>query len=263
MTAIPKKCCSLSGGAGREISCSRHHSNIELAVVSAKESPKHTRAVNLILATRRRAGTTMPDLKNRGRREDGMGQRVCAVAGRRLLWSLLILVCLLCLQHSSAAAQVREQISSGWQKEPFDKPVMSEVVFGKNSEYLAVLFCCWNIRVYEKQGNMLKMIWDWQKFSGADGFKEDFLVRDVDADGKEEVAFRTSKASFCRVESSAVLYFPGKRTVCLLQHDGELGLYLSPNLKDDMKSREWLVKYWQDWYRGDITKLTVTYDAQP
>jgi hypothetical protein len=65
------------------------------------------------------------------------------------------------------------------------------------------------------------------------------------------------------LESAAVLYSPEKRTVCLLQHDGEIGLHLSPNLKDNQKAREWLVKYWQDWYREDLNKITVTYDAEP
>ena len=189
-----------------------------------------------------------------------MGHRICTVAGKRSLLPLLVLVCLQC---SSAGAQTKEQTSADQQGRLFDRPVVAEAAFGKDNKYLAMLFCCWDIEVYERQGNMQKMIWDWNTFDGAEGFKEDFVVRDVDADGSTEVAFRTSKTNFCRLESAAVLYSPEKKIVCLLQDDGETGLHLSPNLKDNQKAREWLVKYWQDWYKGDLNKITVTYDAKP
>jgi hypothetical protein len=183
-----------------------------------------------------------------------MGRRIWIIAGKCLLLPLAV-----CLQCFWAAAQTNEQP----QKWSLDRPALAEAVFGKDDKYVAALYCCWHIRVYVQQGNRKGMIWDWDKFDGGEGFKDDFLVRDVDGDGNEEVAFRISKSNFCRLESAAVLYSPERRIVFLLRHDGEIGLHLSPNLKDNQKAREWLVKYWQDWYKGDLNKIAVTYDAEP
>lgn len=187
-----------------------------------------------------------------------MKRRIQIIAGACLLLSLVV-----CLQCSRAVAQTREQISSKQQKWSLDRHAEAEVVFGKDDKYFAVLLCCWHILVYEQQGNRQVVIWDWDKFDGGVGEKNDFLVRDADGDGNEEVAFQISKLNFCLIENAAVLYSPEKRIVFLLKYDGDIGLHLSPNLKDNQKVREWLVKYWREWHRADLNKITVTYDAEP
>jgi hypothetical protein len=186
---------------------------------------------------------------------------------KRLI-QLIAAICLVlslaaCLVCSRVAAQPREQGSPDQQKLSPDRPAEAEFVFGKDGRYSAALLCCWRILVYEQQGNRRVMIWDWDKFDGGEGFKNDFLVRDVDGDENEEVAFQIGKMNFCFLENAAALYSPEKRIVFLLKYDGDIGLHLSPNLKDNHKVREWLIKYWQERYRADLNKITVTYDAEP
>jgi hypothetical protein len=187
-----------------------------------------------------------------------MRRQIRIVAGKFLLFPLLV-----SLECSWAAGQSKDEVTAGQQKGSPDRPALAEARFGQHDQYLAALFCCWHVRVYERRGSREEIIWDWDKFGGGEGFKDDFLVRDVDEDGNKEVAFRISKANFCRLESAAVAYSPEKRTAFLLRHDGEIGLHLSPNLKDNHKTRDWLIKYWQDWYKGDLSKITVAYDAEP
>jgi hypothetical protein len=187
-----------------------------------------------------------------------MKHRIQVIAGTCLLLSLAV-----CVQCSWAVGQTKEQISSKQQKWSLDRHAEAEVGFGKDNKYFAALLCCWHILVYEQQGNKEVIIWDWHGFDEGLGEKNDFLVRDVDGDGNEEVAFQISKLNFCHLENAAVLYSPEKRIVFLLKYDGDIDLHLSPNLKDNPKVREWLVKYWQEAHRVDLNKITVTYDAEP
>jgi len=139
----------------------------------------------------------------------------------------------------------------------------AEIAFGKDHRYVAALLCCWRIVVYEQQAGKQVVNWEWDKFEGTVGEKKDFLVRDVDGDGNEEVAFQVTQMNMCLEENVAVLYSPEKQAVFLLKFDGESTAHLSPNLKDNQKVREWLVTYWQDRHRVDPAKITISYDAQP
>ncbi len=174
----------------------------------------------------------------------------------------LLLLGLLCPGSTDAIARTRVQNPSATQKGSVERPVISRVVFGKDGRYAAVLFCCWHISVYDQQGGKASLIWDWDKSEGEDGFKEDLVVQDVDGDGNEEVAFRSTKTTFCVTVSAAVVYAPVRRLAFLLRYDGEAGVHLSPGLKEDPKTREWLVSYWRQWYKDDPGKLTITYDAE-
>jgi len=186
-----------------------------------------------------------------------MKHRTQIMAGACLFFSLA--GCLV----SRAAAQTQEQSSSRQHKWSLGKPAEAEIPFGKDDKYFAALLCCWRIVIYEQQAGKQATNWDWDKFDGAVGEKKDFLVRDVDGDGNEEVAFQVTKMNMCLEESIAILYSPEKRTVFLLKFDGDSALRLSPNLKDNQKVRDWLVTYWQDRHRVDPAKITTTYDAQP
>lgn len=187
-----------------------------------------------------------------------MKRRIQIIAGTCLLFSLAV-----CLQCSWAVAQTKEPVSSKQQKLSLDRPAEAKFIFGKNDKYSAVLLCCWHILVYEQRGDRQVIIWDWDKFDGAVGQKDDLLVRDVDEDGDEELIFQISKLNMCLTENTAVLYSPEKRTVFLLKYDGDTSLRLSPNLKDNQKIKECLVKYWQERRRVDLNKISVTYDAEP
>jgi hypothetical protein len=162
-----------------------------------------------------------------------------------------------CVPCSWAAAQ------SGGEKCSLGLPAEAEVAFGKEGRFSAVLLCCWRVVVCETRGETRELVWDWDKSDGGVGFKEDFLVRDVDGDGSEEVAFQVSKASFCTVENEAVLYSPERRHVFLLKYDGDIRLRLSPSLKDNQKVRDWMIGYWRGRCGADLQKITITYDAEP
>lgn len=187
-----------------------------------------------------------------------MKRRIQIIAGTCLLFSLAVH-----LQRSWAVAQTKEPVSSKQQKLSLDRPAEAKFIFGKNDKYSAVLLCCWHILVYEQRGDRQVIIWDWDKFDGAVGQKDDLLVRDVDEDGDEELIFQISRLNMCLTENTTVLYSPEKRTVFLLKYDGDTSLRLSPNLKDNQKIKECLVKYWQERRRVDLNKISVTYDAEP
>jgi len=183
-----------------------------------------------------------------------MKLRIQTIRGMCLLFSLAGLW---------AVAQTKEQSSSKQHRWSLDKPAEAEFVFGKDDKYFAALLCCWHIVVYEQQAGRQVINWDWDKFDGTVGEKKDFLVRDIDGDGNEEVAFRITKTNLCLEENIAVVYSPEKRTVFLLRFDGDSALRLSPNLKDNQKVREWLIAYWQEGHRVDLQKITTTYEEQP
>jgi len=187
-----------------------------------------------------------------------MKVRIHTIAGICLLFSLAG-----CLQCFWAVAQTDTQGSPKQHRWSLDKPAEAEIVFGKDDRYLAALLCCWRIVVYEQQADRQVVNWDWDQFDGAVGEKKDFLVRDIDGDGYEEVAFRVTKTNLCLEENLAVVYSPERRAVFLLRFDGEAALHLSSNLKDDQKVREWLIAYWLEGHRADLQKITTTYDAQP
>ncbi len=173
-----------------------------------------------------------------------------------LLWTII------CFPWSWAVAQTEKQEPSKLAKLSVDRPAEAEVVFGKEGKYRAVLLCCWRILVCEQLGDGQAIIWDWKDFDGGTSEKRYFLARDVDGDGNEEVAFQIGRVNSCREENLAVLYSPQKRAASLLMFDGESTLHLSPDLKDNSVAREWLMKYWQERYRADLDKITITYDAK-
>ncbi len=177
-------------------------------------------------------------------------------------WITAGTIFLLLLTGSSQRADAGVQSLSGQQKWSSERPPVAETVFGSEDKYFAVLHCCWRIVLYERQPSLDVVLWDWDK-PDTTAQQRDFLVRDVDGDGNEEVAFHVFRLNMCLEENETVLYSPEKRTLYLLKYDGGARLQFSANLMENRKIREWLTNFWLERRAVDFARLIVTYDAQP